>query len=201
AFDDGAPALVEARRGAGRILLFTSSADRDWNDWPIRTSFLPSMQRFAALLAGALDERRDPPTVVGSERRIPLGDGRRVAALVGPDGRERRGSLLKAEGLVEGAAEATIRPRLPGLWQLKISDRTGERLDPKLAFAVWADPRESDTRRLGAGELTAWLGGAKVARVEGENGKTGSGPGFPLWSILLLLGVAAFVAEGLLVAT
>ena len=200
-FDDGAPALVEARRGAGRVLLFTSSADRDWNDWPIRTSFLPSMQRFAALLAGALDERREPPTVVGTERRIPLGEGRRLAALVGPDGRERRGALLTADGLVDGEGEARIRPRLPGVWQVKVADRTGERLDPKLSFAVWADPRESDTRRLAEGELTAWLGGAKVARVEGEGGKSTGGPAVPLWSILLLLGLVAFVTEGVLVST
>lgn len=200
AFDDGAPALVEARRGAGRVLLFTSSVDLDWNDWPIRTSFLPAMQRFAALLAGALEERREPPTVAGAEKRIALGDGRKLAALVGPDGRERRGGQLKAEGLVDGGTSVTIRPRLPGLWQVKVADRTGERLEPKLAFAVWADPRESDTRRLAEGELTAWLGGAKVARVEGEGGRAPGGPAVPLWSILLLLGLAAFLAEGLLVA-
>jgi hypothetical protein len=201
AFDDGAPALVEARRGAGRVLLFTSSVDLEWNDWPIRTSFLPSMQRFAALLAGALEERREPPTTAGAEKKLQLGDGRKLAALVGPDGREWRGGQLKAEGLVESGTEATLRPRLPGLWQVKVADRTGERLDPKLAFAVWADPRESDTRRLADGELTAWLGGEKVARVEGEGGKTGGGPAIPLWSILLVLGLAAFFAEGLLVAS
>ena len=201
AFDDGAPALVEARRGAGRVLLFTSSVDLEWNDWAIRTSFLPAMQRFAALLAGALEERREPPTVAGAEKRIPLGDGRKVAALVGPDGRERRGGQLEAEGFEETGAGATVRPRLPGLWQVRVADRTGERLDPKLAFAVWADPRESDTRRLAEGELTAWLGGEKVARIEGEGGKSSGGPAIPLWSILLVLGLAAFFAEGLLVAT
>jgi hypothetical protein len=201
AFDDGAPALVEVRRGAGRVLLFTSSTDLEWNDWAIRTSFLPSMQRFAALLAGALDERREPPTVVGNEKRLPLGEGRKVVALVGPDGRERRGRLLEAEGLVEGLGEARFRPRLAGPWQVKVADRTGERLEPKLAFAAWADPRESDTRRLAQGELTAWLGGEKVARVEGEGGRTQGGPAMPLWSILLLLGLAAFFAEGLLVAS
>ncbi|HVO20296.1 MAG TPA: BatA domain-containing protein, partial [Anaeromyxobacter sp.] len=55
AFDDGAPALVESRRGKGRVLLFSSSVDRDWTDWPIRTSFLPALQRFAAWLAGGLE--------------------------------------------------------------------------------------------------------------------------------------------------
>jgi hypothetical protein len=201
AFDDGAPALVEARRGAGRVLLFTSSVDLEWNDWAIRTSFLPALQRFAALLGGTLEERREGPTAVGAERRIALGDGRTLAALVGPDGRERRGAALQREGLAQGTAEARVRPGIPGLWQVKISDRTGERLDPKLAFAVWADPRESDTRRLAEGELTAWLGGAKVARVEGVGGRTASGPAMPLWSILLIVGLAAFVGEALLVAT
>jgi len=201
AFDDGAPALVESRRGAGRILLFTSSADREWNDWPIRTSFLPAMQRFAALLGGTLEERRAPPTSAGAEHRIALGEGRALVALVGPDGRERRDVMLAREGLRQVTGEARVRPGLPGLWQVKVSDRGGERLDPKLAFAVWADPRESDTRRLAEGELTAWLGGAKVARVEGVGGRTTGGSAVPLWSILLLLGLAAFVGEALLVVT
>jgi hypothetical protein len=104
-------------------------------------------------------------------------------------------------GLVEGASETRVRPRLPGLWQVKVADRTGERLDPKLAFAVWADPRESDTRRLVQTELTAWLGGDKVARVEGEGGRSAGGAGMPVWSILLLVALAAFFAEGLLVAS
>jgi hypothetical protein len=55
AFEDGAPALVEARRGTGRVLLYTSTVDRDWTDWPLRTSFLPAMQRFTGWLSGELE--------------------------------------------------------------------------------------------------------------------------------------------------
>jgi hypothetical protein len=201
AFDDGAPAIVEARRGAGRVLLFTSSADRDWNDWPIRTSFLPAMQRFASVLAGALEERREPPTIAGAEKRIPLAEGQRVVGVVPPAGSELRAGRLASVGFVEGSGEVRLRPRTPGLWQVRIADRAGERLDPRRSFAVWVDPRESDTRRLAQGELTAWLGGSKVARVEGEGGRTTGGRGVPLWTILLVLGLAAFVAEGLLVAS
>ncbi|HEX4934029.1 MAG TPA: hypothetical protein VFV33_12660, partial [Gemmatimonadaceae bacterium] len=86
-FDDGAPALVEGRRGKGRVLLFTASADRDWTDWPIRTSFLPAMQRFAGFLAGSLEERREPPLPVGAPRTVRADEGERVVALIGPDGR------------------------------------------------------------------------------------------------------------------
>ncbi|OJH39531.1 hypothetical protein BON30_18725 [Cystobacter ferrugineus] len=58
AYQDGAPAVAVARRGKGRVALFTSTVDRDWTDFPIRTSFLPLMQRFAAYLSGSLEEQR-----------------------------------------------------------------------------------------------------------------------------------------------
>lgn len=199
AFDDGAPALVEARRGRGRVLLFTSSADRDWTDWPIRTSFLPAMQRFAAWLAGALEERRDQPSVVGTPRTVRLGDGRTLRGLTGPDGKERSRRDLEAAGLevVEGGAAFTFTPREPGLWQVKVAERGAERVDPALAFAVVPDPRESDTRRLAPAELTAWLGGEAHARVDGQ-GTASATQGVPLWSWLLAAAVALFLAEGFL---
>jgi hypothetical protein len=199
AFDDGAPALVEGTRGKGRVLLFTSSVDRDWTDWPIRTSFLPAMQRFAAYLTGGLDEHRQAASVVGERRTIPLGDGESLAALVGPDGRERAAAELERSGLVRQAGGVVWAPPEPGLWQVKVAGRGEERLDPRLAFAVTPDPRESDTRRLDPAELTAWFGGASVARVAGE-GRTAAGQELPLWSILLVLGIAAYFAEGLLVS-
>jgi len=202
-FDDGSPALVEARHGKGRVLLFTSSVDRDWTDWPIRTSFLPAMQRFAGFLAGSLEERREPPLPVGAPRTIRPDDGETIAALVGPDGRERREADLEREG-ARGAERGGIvyAPRLPGLWQVKVQSARGEeRLEPRLAFASTTDPRESDTRRLRAGELTAWFGGEALAKVEGDaSGAAGGGRQIPLWTLLLALGLAAFFLEGLLVA-
>lgn len=199
-FDDGAPALLEARRGKGRVLLFTSSVDRDWTDWPIRTSYLPAMQRLAAWLAGGLDDRREPPGRVGEARTLRLEEGARLAALVGPDGRERRRPELDRAGLreVDGGALRFV-PREPGLWQVKVSEGGQERLEPRLSFPVTFDPRESDTRRLQPDELTAWLGGAAHARVEGD-ARAGRERDVPLWSILLVVGLAAFFLEGVLLS-
>jgi Aerotolerance regulator N-terminal len=201
-FDDGAPALVEARRGKGRVLLFTSSADRDWTDWPIRTSFLPAMQRFAGWLAGGLDDRREPAVVVGAPRTLRLEEGESLAALVGPDGRERRRAELERAGLREDArGQVKVTPREPGLWQVKLQVGGQERVEPRLAFAVAPDPRESDTRRLDPAELTAWFGGESHAKVEGDaRAAAGGGREVPLWSILLVLGLAAFLLEGVLLA-
>jgi hypothetical protein len=82
---------------------------------------------------------------------------------------------------------------------VRVSVRGEERLDPALAFAVWPDARESDTRRLDPAELTAWFGGESHARVAAER-RAGGGPELPLWSILLVLGIAAFFLEGALIA-
>src|SRR5262249_60933105 len=65
-FEDGAPAVAIARRGQGRVVLYTSTVDRDWSDFPIRTSFLPLIQRFSAFLAGSLEEREEIKAVVGN---------------------------------------------------------------------------------------------------------------------------------------
>jgi len=193
-YDDGAPALVEARRGRGRVVLFASTLDPDWSDWTIRTSFLPAMQRIAAWLAGGLDGRSEAPSVAGSPRSIIAPAGLRIAAILGPDGRERRdlAPLAAKEGVV-------VTPDRPGLWQVMVRDLAtgGEKLDPALAFAVWPDPRESDTRRLESSELTAWFGGEAHARVAAD-GQAPEAREMPLWSWLLLLAVAAFLAEGLL---
>jgi hypothetical protein len=199
-YDDGAPALVEARRGRGRVLLYTATADRDWTDWPIRTSFLPLVQRLAAWLAGALEERREAPTVAGARRQLSPGEGRTVTALIGPDGRERRLRDLEALGAEVERAGAVVRvaPPLIGLWQVKVAERGAERVDRSLTFAVTPDPRESDTRRLAPGELTAWLGGEALARVAGQDGGGPARREVPLWSWLLGAAVVLFLAESLL---
>jgi hypothetical protein len=209
-FDDGTPALVEARRGRGRVVLFTSTVDREWSDWAIRTSFLPVVQRLAAYLAGALEDRRDWPTPVYAPRNLPVPDIEseagaaaggsrpptgRVVALVAPDGRER-----KAAAPAAGASgPVSVTPDIPGLWQVKVSVDGTERLESRLAFAVWPDLRESDTRRLEPSELTAWFGGESHARVASDR-PGGEGREVPLWSWMLLVAIAAFLAEGLLVS-
>jgi len=199
AFDDGAPALVEGQRGKGRVLLFTSSVDRDWSDWAIRTSFLPAMQRFAAYLTGGLDDHRQAATLVGVRRSIRLPGGESVAALIGPDGRERPLSELERTGLSREPGGVSWAPPEPGLWQVKVSVRGEERLDQELMFAVWPDARESDTRRLDPAELTAWFGGESHARIAGDARAAGARE-LPLWSVLLMLGLAAFFVEGVLIA-
>ena len=47
----GAPVLCEKTFGKGRVLLFTSTCDRDWTSFPVRPAFLPWIHRLVAYLA------------------------------------------------------------------------------------------------------------------------------------------------------
>jgi hypothetical protein len=38
------PLLVEAPIGKSKLFLFTSSADLDWNDFPLKAAYLPFIQ-------------------------------------------------------------------------------------------------------------------------------------------------------------
>jgi hypothetical protein len=54
----GSPLLCEKRFGKGRVLLFTSTCDRDWTNFPVRPAFLPWVYRLVGDLARERLERQ-----------------------------------------------------------------------------------------------------------------------------------------------
>ena len=78
-YETGAPALVEAEIGAGRVLLLTTTVDREWTDLPIRPGFLPLIQEAARRLAGAPSGDAIATLVTGASREIRCAaDDRRI---------------------------------------------------------------------------------------------------------------------------
>jgi len=49
---DGTPLLLDRALGSGRVLLFTSSLDKGWNDLPLQPAFVPLMAGMANYLLG-----------------------------------------------------------------------------------------------------------------------------------------------------
>lgn len=181
--DDGAPALVAVRRGRGQVLLFTSTVDRDWSDFSIRTSFLPLMQRVAAWLAGALEERDELKVRVGEtatmQSPLPLTD----VDLLGPEGLE-----LKLTRQPDGTLSAGPMPA-PGAWLAKADGV----VIPSLSFAVAVDAAESDLTRLKPDELKAFFGDEAV-----KGGGASTESKAPIWTWLIVAAVIAFFLEGVL---
>ncbi|HZA50015.1 MAG TPA: BatA domain-containing protein [Myxococcaceae bacterium] len=185
-YDDGAPAVAAARRGKGRVVLFTSTVDRDWADVAIRTSFLPLIQRTSSFLAGSLEERESMRVPVGTA--FPL---RREGATGIGEVRAPSGASVPLQPREEGAF--LVGPVLePGVHS--VVDTRGQ-VVPELAFATVLDPAESDLARLDARALERWFGEATVTRDE-TNG--GNAPRIPLWTWLICAAALAFFLEGTL---
>lgn len=160
-YDDGSPALVEAAHGAGRVLLWTTTIDRDWTDLPIRPGFLPLMQQLVRYLGRAPLVGAGRDVVVGMQTEVtpPFGCSE-LRLLVAPGGVTRRwGEAAWREGQVlEVVADR------PGFYRL--SGRVGGELRalPQQSFAANVELAES---QLEAGTLRprSAAGGAGAGRV------------------------------------
>jgi hypothetical protein len=183
-FQDGAPALLLSHHGKGRVLFFASTLDRDWTDLPIRTSYLPLVQRFTSFLGGALDEHPQLSPRVGQQVTLRAEAGQSIGSVRDPHGKE-----VPLRGAPDGAFE--VGPlREPGLYSA--SDAAGMPL-PQLGFGASVDPAASDLTRLHADELAARFGEESVRGLEGT-----SRAAVPIWSWLLLAAVVFFFFEGTL---
>ena len=59
------PAVIEFQKEKGKVILFTSSIDRDWNNFPIQPTFLPWIQRWVKYSAHSLESIRRQDIFVG----------------------------------------------------------------------------------------------------------------------------------------
>jgi hypothetical protein len=186
-YEDGAPAVAVARRGQGRVLLYTSTVDRDWSDFPIRTSFLPLMQRFSAFLCGSLEEREELRGRVGEPIVLPAKGQETIAAVRSPSGAEVPTRLQEDGSSIVGPLEE------PGVHQ--VLDPIGKPI-PSHTFAALLDPSESDLTRISPDELSAYFGQEDV--VKGSAGDAQKEHRVPFWSWLIVAAAMAFFFEGVL---
>ncbi|NTX03154.1 BatA domain-containing protein [Myxococcus llanfairpwllgwyngyllgogerychwyrndrobwllllantysiliogogogochensis] len=184
-YEDGAPAVAVMRKGKGRVAMFTSTVDRDWSDFAIRTSFLPLMQRFAAYLTGSLEEREEVRVRVGEQVTLRPEGSQKVTAVKAPDGSE-----LPVKEQPDGSVVAG--PVLePGAYSVLGADG---KMQPALSFAAMLDPAESDLTRVPQDTLTAYFGEETVKASSGDEDR----PTVPLWTWLILAACVAFFFEGTL---
>jgi len=191
-FTNDAPALMERAvgpRGRGRVVLLTTSVDREWSDLPIRPGFLPLMEQVVLYLGRALDHGR-PRTIRAHEPRdIMAPSESEQLAIRRPDGRRVTVDVPAGAERARFTDTGTV-----GLYVVS-SLRGGDEQDllPE-RFTVLPDAREFDLRRVDDDALTSSLPQGAVVRADQSDR-----PGEPLWPALLLLAVALMLAEAALV--
>ncbi len=143
-FTDGAAALVEARSGTGRLLFFSSTLDRDWNDLAIHPGYLPLAQQMVRYLARVQGQRSREPLHVGRSILIPVAPDDRRLEISGP---RRSRAVLEGEALADRKAVRFASTDAPGFYRVVAVDGAGrERPREEAGFAVNVDPRGSDLR-------------------------------------------------------
>jgi len=216
-YETGAPALVEAEVGAGRVMLLTTTVDREWTDLPIRPGFLPLIQEAARRLAGAPAGDAIATLVTGASREIrcapddrrieitkPNGEVRTLAPESAADGRAKLETKVERTKGAPAAETAAARAHLSRAVMFTETDQLGtyrvralrgsgawiERADE--AFIVNLDVRESDPALL------------PDERRPDRGAGSGDGSGRPplrrmeLWHVLGAVLIGALLLESLL---
>ncbi|MFP4056653.1 MAG: BatA domain-containing protein [Candidatus Brocadiia bacterium] len=204
-FQGGEPALVEAEHGKGRVVLFASTADDEWNDmhkWPAYLALLHEVGERVAR-----DPSRSRNVEVGEPlvRYLPARFAGRSLSLLRPQ--EDQPVPVRAttsRNLVAAIYEATDRA---GIYELSIEggDQPGPGQDTATVqdyFAVNVPAGESDLRRVSEEELERLFPGARLAyqrgparrspvSVAGERGELWRSLAYALLALLFVESVLA----------
>lgn len=135
--DSGAPLLVEREVGAGRLLVYASSLDREWNDLPVQPAFVPLMAGIANHLLGGGGFSSE--AMLGS-LLSPRALGMEGGQIYDPDG-------APVLGLGGGTRDVLL--DRAGFYEVVGGGRTE-------VVAVNPDARESDLTRVDDGTLQRW---------------------------------------------
>jgi hypothetical protein len=147
-YESGAPALIEREVGKGRVMLLTTTVDREWTDLPIRAGFLPLMREVARTLVGASDEDDAATLLVGEPRLLSVAGDVQTLEITRPDGSVWIG---KREQAGTSQSLAFLGTDQIGLYRVRAAGPDGTFVrQPTQDFAVNLDPRESNSTRLAA---------------------------------------------------
>jgi hypothetical protein len=175
---DGTPLLIERFLGNGRVLLFTSSLGREWNDLPVQPAFVPLMAGLAnELLGGA-----------GFTSEAALGSTLAVRALGFSGGQifDPRGEA--ALGFGAGGEDVVLDQ--VGFYEVEGGGSTE-------IVAVNFDPRESDLAPIDAATVERWTGLGVRAADQVQTGVIANEETLPssLGPLLMLLLLTLVVVE------
>ena len=180
---DGAPLLVEARMGEGKLLVFDSSLDGTSSDFPLHASFVPFVVQTGHYLAGF--EETTPSLAAGTA--IPLRktrDQSTAADVIGPGG--------KHELSLNDASRAMSYTLLEdGFYEIQRADHR------RLLAAVHADRRESDLRPAPDETLDLWRNTGDSQPAVQSGGIEKQTRPWSLWRYAMFLVLLAAVMESI----
>ncbi len=181
------PAIIERVFGEGRVLLWTTSADRAGNDWPVEPSFVLAIREAVrgtsrpTSWTHTVTAGERPRRVVHSSQQL---SNVRLTMPVGGEPRALAAVAVEDKTSTDPAPASAIDlpdTRRGGLYRLAWDEGTlGTQQD---LFASNPDPRESGLDRLAAADLKALLAplAVEVAIPKGEGTDAPATTGREVW--------------------
>jgi hypothetical protein len=207
-FDTGEPALVERAAGRGRVVVFASTFDLNWNDLALKPMFLPFVHQLGRHLSGFKEQPAwltigqvldiDAAEIAagatsGSAARAAAG-----RAILTPDGQRRDlgAPAATAPGATTPAAALELTEQ--GFYEIR---GVGRDAGPTIVAASNVSIAESNLERMDPKELVAAVTG------NGPSGSTSGQDVLPdeaqelaqrVWWYLLFAGILLLIAETVL---
>ncbi len=145
------PFMLARNSGAGRVLLFSVSADRRWSNFPLSPYFLPFVHQIVRFGAGLGED----PLFLEPQRTLPLSDlladFSEDAEIRDPDHNLLPTRTIHQEHRAVQIAEDVMQP---GTYTWR--NRGGQDFEP--AFAINVPREESDLTRADNNDIPQWLG-------------------------------------------
>ncbi|MBI2059027.1 MAG: BatA domain-containing protein [Nitrospirae bacterium] len=152
--ENGDPYVVVGRAGAGRVVFFTSTADRDWNDFPVHPVFVPIVQQACSFVAARAESAGTMIAEAGKSVRLNWpGSPTRSLRAGAPDGREWTLQVSASQGQEE---IEFMTPGPPGLYTIEDPDEPG---GLRVTVAANTAMAETDLARITPDEMAGIVKG------------------------------------------
>lgn len=156
-YADGSPAIMERTWGLGRVVLFSSTADTAWTDWPVRLSFVPLIHRTLGSIVQRQDEGLNIQVGEKFVRRVGTEFLDREATFTKPGQAETLRDLARVEVADGRPVLQYNQTDFAGVYEAAV-------VDPALTvkFAAHANSAESSMEELSPAQLNTIQSAAQV---------------------------------------
>ena len=198
-FSNQHPAVIESEKGKGVVILFLSSLDRDWNDFPIQPTYLPWVQRWTQYATRGLENISRKDLLVGEPFHKNTTNTKWIV-------RAPSGTFYRFEN---NMFTKTFQPGIYSLFSIPPANTDDQKALKKLpqgaepvgTFTVNIDVRESEPNKITRKEIEGLLQGFKLEFLEPQSQtiQHKESEAMPLATPILLMVAAMFLIEGWMV--
>jgi hypothetical protein len=188
---EGHPAIIEKRLGKGRVIFWTTTADREWTDWPVDPTYVLAA-RSAALSIARPDAREDNIVAGQMMEYRAVDDHPRISPrIVGP------GDPTPQPLVSDGSILRYPHTARAGIYTLSWKDAVGA--DQSHRIAVSFDKTASDLQPLTETQLDQLAGNLPLQIVHYHAGQlAASSSGREIWRTLAACLLGLLFVESLL---